>query len=215
MEKELNLCKILKGHENETFYSPTFGDVTLDDVGDTTVRFASDCYPDQSLCFWGSGEMYNTNGELSIFPSKEQRDWYKWVEEQNPKSPKIWSELAKRDNRKEYLIGKDYSKDYGKAGFIYTEEGVTPIERAALALLKIHQLIEKGYGGNVTKEEWENKSRKHIIIPAIHNDEVTFSVFTTISFANKQHIAFHTYEQREEFLSYKENVQLLKDYFMI
>ena len=31
----------------------------------------------------------------------------------------------------------------------------------------------------------------------------------------KNNIAFHTIEQANEFISYPENIQLLKDYFMV
>ena len=87
--------------------------------------------------------------------------------------------------------------------------GDSPIEKSVKALLKIHQLIEVGYGGNVTNEEWNNHEIKYVINYA-NNTFVINSVVTT-----KNHLAFHTLEQAEEFLSHPENVQLLRKYFML
>ena len=36
--KQLNLCELLKGHEGETFYSPFYGDVTLEEIHTPTVE---------------------------------------------------------------------------------------------------------------------------------------------------------------------------------
>ena len=91
--------------------------------------------------------------------------------------------------------------------------GDSPIEKSVKALLKIHQLIEVGYGGNVSKENWKNPYlAKYDIIPdTAHSDKLCVRC---IGFT-KSILAFHNIKQAEEFLSYLENVQLLKDYFMI
>ena len=89
----------------------------------------------------------------------------------------------------------------------YAEESIV---KSALALLKIHQLIEVGYGGNITKEEWEKAFELKYVISC--TADKSFPIHTT----NCIHtIAFHTKEQAEEFLKYTENVELVKDYFMI
>ena len=157
--------------------------------------------------------MYYTNGELSIFPSKEQRDWSKWAEEQKtktlkkqkPKTPKTWGELIRQGNIEEYMLVK--------TNFLleYTCIGNTPIEKAALALLKIYQLIEAYYGGNVTKDEFNDPSIKVYYIAKLSDDWIMTASLEAVH----THIAFHTLEQMEEFISYPENVQLIKDYFMI
>ena len=85
-----------------------------------------------------------------------------------------------------------------------------PIVKSALALLKIHQLIEVGYGGNITDEEWKEHTKTKYTI-----DSKDKKLICSYTYHFKSHIAFHTKEQAEEFLSYIENVQLLKDYFMI
>lgn len=88
----------------------------------------------------------------------------------------------------------------------------TPIEKSALALLKIHQLIEVGYGGNVIKDEFFDERVMKYVINL--DKEGRFHIYKGINIMNT-HIAFHTEEQAEEFLKYPENVQLLRDYFQI
>lgn len=208
--KELNLCEILKGHEGETFYSPAFGNIKLNCITgiiyfesiDGKVSF--DLYPNGTYCL---------NGELIIFPSKDQRDWNKWLEEQKSKVPKTWSEL----NHYPKYENDDYSVDItGHCGNGITRRD-TPIEKSALALLKIHQLIELSYGGNITNEEWldryTNLTTKWVIVS--NDDNGDFLVIETQNNHMRTNPAFHTQEQAEEFLTHPENIQLLKDYFII
>ena len=93
MNENINLSGILKGHEGETLYSPILGDVKL--VYALTEDFIS--YPiavkvvsiDQVYYFTKEGkyEASVLDGEMLLFPSKDQRDWNKWIEENN-KLPK-------------------------------------------------------------------------------------------------------------------------------
>ena len=93
MNENINLSEILKGHVGETFYSPIFGDVKL--VYAVTEDIIS--YPiavkvvstDQVYYFTEEGkyEASVLDGEMLLFPSKDQRDWNKWIEENN-KLPK-------------------------------------------------------------------------------------------------------------------------------
>lgn len=207
MNKQLNLCKILKGHEGETFYCSLFGNVKLHNINNNELIYQIEIIVDddvqQALDKYGRF-IINEHGECVLFPSKDQRDWNKWIEEQKPKVPKTWSELVEQDKVKFQkainIADKDIS-DYNA------------IEKSALALLKIHQIIEAGYGGNVTNEEWP--SLKHIY--QIECDAYVHRILIANSAPMRflSHIAFHTKEQAEEFLSKPENVQLLKDYFMI
>lgn len=243
--KELNLCEILKGHEGETFYSPIYGKVKIAIVDDNTIEIwplRKDAY--LPLSSNGHHKDNPKEGELLLFPSKDQRDWNKWDKENNPpydackytdceqcsfktsclylikeqkhKVPKTWSELW--NNKK--AIG--LAAGVGVSEFSYDHiDGKTlantPIEKSALALLKIHQLIEAGYGGNVTNEESYNKDLKYHIGyyfgDAPHNKKPMFVIYNGIT--NHNPLRFHTKEQAKEFLEYPENVQLLKDYFMI
>lgn len=70
--QKLNLYKLLKGHENETFYSPMVGNVTLLSVEPDNIEVAID--DNYRECFREDGK-YHENGECMLFPSKDQRDW--------------------------------------------------------------------------------------------------------------------------------------------
>lgn len=207
----MNLCEILKGHEGETFYSPVFGIAILKEITNDSLQIKS---VDKVIYLCKDGK-YDIYGECMLFPSKNQRDWNKWIEEQKPKVPetsKTWSDSLFNSNFIVYELSYiDNDKNY-----ILTSTGISPIEKSALALLKIHQLIEVGYGGNVTNEEWlDNEIEKFIITLNISNYRHQFTIVKYAAPAHFNHIAFHTKEQAEEFLSYPENIQLLKDYFML
>ena len=199
MEKE-NLCEMLKGHEGKTFYSPAYGDVKLiKAISGGPIIVKTD---DHQISFNSNGILLFTKGECMLFPSKDQRDWNKWIEENKSKTSKTWSDSLFTVYELSYI---DNDKDY-----VLTSTGISPIERSALALLKIHQLIEIGYGGNITNEEWKEHTKIKYTI-----DLKDKKLICSYTYLFKSHIAFHTKEQAEEFLKYSENVQLLKDYFMI
>lgn len=207
----MNLCEILKGHEGEAFYSPCYGYIILKAI-------KPHCY--FSLFFYDNNSKYkftkhgkisaNNNADCVLFPSKEQRDWNKWVEEQKPKVPKTWNDSLFNSNSIVYELSYiDNDKNH-----ILTSTGISPIEKSAIALLKIRQLIEVGYGGNVTNDEWVNDIKENNLWSVYFDyyDNKFYPIFTAGHFT---HVAFHTKEQAEEFLSYPENIQLLKDYFML
>lgn len=211
MNENINLCEILKGHEGETFYSPCFGKSVLNAIShvlyfqsfDANVTF--DILPNGSYC---------ASGEICIFPSKNQRDWNKWLEEQKPKVPKTWNELCEAAQVQQYeaitdVIFDDNDKMIDESSAV--GENIK-LAKSALALLKIHQLIEVGYGRNVTKEDYINDEWLYTIIYSSSSNNL--EVIKTCH-GRYNNITFHTKEQAEEFLKYPKNVQLLKDYFMI
>lgn len=207
MNENINLCEILKGHEGETFYSPLIGNITLNKIREEyayPLMFISRGLP---YHFTSDGKYNIDHVECLLFPSKEQRDWNKWIKEHKPKVPKTWSELTK--NVKPILYAEISHINDGNYVSVSEDCGDTPIEKSALALLKIHQLIEVGYGGNVTNDYFKN----YVTFSIMCNSDGSFKVYACAS--KSAHIHFHTKEQAEEFLSYPENVQLLKDYFMI
>lgn len=197
MNENINLCEILKGHEGKTFYSPIFGSVTFEG-GYPNPRFRT--ATNMSFVACPNGKFTLKENKLYVFPSEDQRDWNKWDKENNPKVPKTWSGLVKVDK-----ATRKIAQIYSEYGRVVDIVGSTPIEKAALALLKINQLIEVEYGGNVTDKEdyYEDWTIDRYSFIPVKND---FGV---------RHICFHTKEQAEEFLKYPENIQLLKDYFMI
>lgn len=198
MNENINLCEILKGHEGKSFYSPAYGDVKLiKAISGGPIIVKTD---NHQISFNPNGILLFTKGECMLFPSKDQRNWNKWVEEQKSKVPKTWNEMTSKYCNVEVWQHISHM-DYGS-----TE----PIVKSALALLKIHQLIEAGYGGNLSNEELGSEDIYYISY-YIPNKEL----LVTDGGLYKSHIAFHTEKQATEFLSYPENVQLLKDYFMI
>lgn len=79
--------------------------------------------------------------------------------------------------------------------------------KSALAMAQISQLMPY-YGGEITDEEWEDRSiRKYIIFRR------TSYIGWYDAYSNYEFLAFRTAEQRDEFL--KNNEQLVKDYLMI
>lgn len=196
MNENINLCEILKGHEGETFWSDVFDLVTLIEVKEDFI-----------IINWGiiKINLYKNGSKIKnercvLFPSKYQRDWNKWVEEQKNKVPKTWNDI-KHCNVE--FWGYISQMNHGV---------IEPILKSVLALLKIHQLIEVGYGGNVTNEEWDNLNTSKYTI-WYNNNKKKLEIVT--AYYNRYCISFHTEKQANEFLSYPENVQLLKDYFMI
>lgn len=188
----IDLSKILKGHKGEAFYNPLLGYIKLKSVeaGLLNFFFGSSVF---SLPYDGT----DRDGNLAVFPSKNQRDWNKWLEEQGPK---IWDDI--KECTVEILHAIDALDSNGP---------VNPIVKSAKALLKIRQLIEVGYGGNVTDKEWRSKDAYYYTI--VSNTKGCLKV-EDIQF-NRSLIAFHTVDQAREFLSHPENVELLKDYFMV
>lgn len=84
------------------------------------------------------------------------------------------------------------------------------VAKSMLAMAMISQLMPY-YGGEITDEEWEDTSinkftieRDYTYIDCIHTD-LNKTIY--------HFLAFHTAEQRDEFLKYNE--QLVKDYLMI
>lgn len=81
--------------------------------------------------------------------------------------------------------------------------------KSALALAQISQLMPY-YGGEITDKEWSNDEWKYSI--SIDNK----GIINNISMVHiKEIIAFHTEEQRDKFLSFPENIQLIKDLYMV
>lgn len=204
MNENINLCEILKGHEGETFYHTWFGSVKLKEI--TDEGFIIDDY---DYIIPPNG-IVNEGAELCFFPSKDQRDWDKWIEE-NSKTPKTWDEFCLHFKKYLNIACGFCPMESETQNYSFTVNN-TPIEKSALALLKIYHLIKVGYGGNISSKEWYESNPKWVIA------EFSKEEFVPVCVRNQQYrsyLAFHTKEQAEEFLSYEENIQLLKDYFMI
>lgn len=78
------------------------------------------------------------------------------------------------------------------------------------ATIKIAKLIELGYGGMITDEEWKDCTVLKYYIGYDNEDDTLVKDKTLIG---KVFIAFRTKEQRDEF--FENNEQLCKDYYMV
>lgn len=81
--------------------------------------------------------------------------------------------------------------------------------KSAIAMAQISQLLPY-YGGVITDEEWCDSIPKYCITRNNGNRIEQTTRYYSYSF-----LAFHTWEQRERFMSYSENLQLVKDYLML
>lgn len=207
----MDFSEIFNKNKDKIFYNPLLGDVYVsrDSFGPRKYHMKSTRY--SGLEGPISEEGTDMDGNLAIFPSKKQRDWNKWLEDQKPKAPKTWSQYIKTNTIRPYAALR-YTKGYA----IPVDD--TPIEKSALALLKIHQLIEVGYGGYPTKEDYDKANYEKLWTVRIYKTDDNDFIFGASPLDGecfKNNIAFHTIEQTNEFISYPENIQLLKDYFMI
>lgn len=96
------------------------------------------------------------------------------------------------------------STKYGTEGIALSEK----VAKSMLAMAMISQLMPY-YGGEITKEEWKNDNKYKYIITFYKERIITVDWIDN----NYYFLAFHTKEQRDEFLKYNE--QLVKDYLMI
>ena len=112
----ITFCELLKGHEGEIFYCSLVGqEVKLVFInGNRSISVEYINKEDENgdiiahLVLYPNGSNYKGR-ECLLFPSKDQRDWNKWVEEQNLKVSKPWNELVKTNQNKSYgfVIGKE------------------------------------------------------------------------------------------------------------
>ena len=135
-------------------------------------------------------------------------------EDLNSKEVKTWDDLIGTKIPKEsYFIGgtskisrpvtnKTFDVGYDKNLFIDEKHA-----KSALAMAQISQLIPY-YGGVITDTEWNNSNVIKYVIARRYNSIISES-FNIIYHL----LAFHTREQRDEFL--KNNKQLVMDYFML
>ena len=135
-------------------------------------------------------------------------------EDLNSKEVKTWDDLIGTKVPKDsYFIGgasriskiitnQTFDMKYDKNLFIDEKHA-----KSALAMSQISQLIPY-YGGVITDTEWNNS---HVIKYVItrRNNSIVSESFNIIYHL----LAFHTREQRDEFL--KNNKQLVMDYFML
>ena len=81
------------------------------------------------------------------------------------------------------------------------------VAKSMLAMAIISQLISF-YGREITDKEWEDRRFPKFVIGKKQN-----LIYSDINYTDYCFLAFHTSDQRDDFLKYNE--QLVKDYLMI
>lgn len=83
--------------------------------------------------------------------------------------------------------------------------------KSLIAEFKIKELMPY-FGGAITDKELENKSLEKTVIHKLHGDGKPYLIKV---FTYRRFLAFHTDKDACNFMSYPDNVQLVKDYLMI
>ena len=112
--------------------------------------------------------------------------------------------------KEEIRTWEDYKKKYGDFTVtIYSKININDekFKKHLAAEIKI-KLLMSYYGKEITIEEWRNP---HIFKYTIISD--SFKILRSSTITNYSFLAFHTYEERTDFLKYNEDI--IKDYFMI
>ena len=130
-------------------------------------------------------------------------------EENLQPKPKIrtWDDVNKMDNRYHRFIDDIIRNGYMS---LWNNEAISKV----IASLKISKLIELGYGGMVTDNEWkDNTIEKYCIVPC-DSKLSKYKIISHVDIGNYHFIAFHTIQQAVNFISYHENVQLISHYYL-
>lgn len=129
-------------------------------------------------------------GKENLTPKPQIKTWYD-VEKQGYYAEDEWVANEKVD------------------AIVYKGSFSSQIIKKVIATFKIAKLIDLGYGGLITNEEWSDSTYKwHIVYDTQQNK---YKVFWETVY--KDPLSFHTEEQAIEFL--KNNRDLLDDYNMI
>ena len=123
---------------------------------------------------------------------------------------KVWEDLFNAPKNYKGFCIKSNSNLEGRVILSDSDKCVFVDEKhakSALAMAQISQLMPY-YGGRITDEEWGNSNCKQVIKRV--GNEIKYLDNTQYSY---NFLAFHTIEQRDEFL--KNNEQLVKEYSLI
>ena len=86
------------------------------------------------------------------------------------------------------------------------------LRRKLLATHQIHQLIEHGYGGVITDNEWQDPNLTKWKI--VRSKDGSFNIESGTGY-RVDLIAFHEKEQAEKFMLYPSNIRLIEEYNMV
>lgn len=138
-----------------------------------------------------------------------QLEWMFGKETLQPK-PKIktWEDVEKENQ--EYFSRSNAPNPM----FIQSAELRDKLLKKTMATYKIATLIELGYGGAVSDEEWNDDTFNKFSIQWDEEDNCP-TIRCHCSRNWSDFVSFHTQQQAEEFMSHSENVELVKQYYML
>lgn len=120
---------------------------------------------------------------------------------------KTWEDIRREYGDLDYDVSFDVERQSDK----YIGSVPYNIIEKAIATCKIAQLIDLGYGGIVNDNEWRDSTSKFAICP----DSSNRLEIIRIRNGAKHFVAFRDYFKAEEFMSYPQNITLLKQYYII
>lgn len=146
-----------------------------------------------------------------IFPQYREALEVLFNKENLQPGPKIktWKDVPLRGETLDVTIDDDGYHTISLKQTEFSEK----IYKKLTATARIAKLIELGYGGMVTEEEWKDGNVEKVSIIYIPFKRECFDIYCNSH--RKEFITFHTYKQAEEFMSYPENVKLVEQYYMI
>lgn len=190
MEKELNIAAILKNKPKGTkLWSPIFGECTFKGISCNNSCLGVDTNKRVPGIFYANGK-YDENGECTIFPSKEMRDWRKFSWK---KGDVLFSEddvfiifeefendAYTRFKGKHYLWKEydeeDYSKEETK---MLTSEFEKANDNDAHTYINT---IEKKLGGKLNLETLEVEA--DVNVGDVVSDDVLYGICTKVDNSN-------------------------------
>ena len=122
--KELNLCEILKDCPKGTeLYCPFLGKVYFEKIDHNLGLIVRDRFGEKRG-FFSNGKYVNcADAEISLFPSKDNRDWSTWkspepkIERFDPKALKTYDNVLVRDYFDTVWIASFFSSQRTKTEF--------------------------------------------------------------------------------------------------
>lgn len=121
---------------------------------------------------------------------------------------KTWEDIVKMDNRYHQLIDEIIRSGYSS---LWDSKVINKV----IATLKISKIIEFGYEGMPTEENWRHDLNEGLGIYTIVWDPTEKLFYIHYEMNYKSDLAFGSDDLAEEFMSYPENIELLRQFYMI
>lgn len=188
MEENINIAEILKNKPKGTkLYADAFGELSIEDIyaeGKDELGITLSSKDGDELLFYNDGK-YNIYGEPILVPSKEMRDWEKFVWKRgdvlvNSRGLKILFDRWANDN---------YTSFYAKTinlvedGFLDTNLHTLASEKEAKSFIKC---IEEKLGGKLNRETLEvEKAQPEFKDGDIVHDVHGYNTYIIKEFSNK------------------------------